>query len=96
MPKFVEIGPPVQEKKILKYFYHIWAWRPSWSCDLNFLYTHWFPFPIDASIKFVFDWPIGFREEDLLKWWTTTDGRTTDAGAWVYYKLTCEPSAQVS
>ena len=21
---------------------------------------------------------------------------TTDAGAWVYYKLTCEPSAQVS
>ena len=25
----------------------------------------------------------------------TTDGRT-DAGAWVYYKLTYEPSAQVS
>ena len=26
---------------------------------------------------------------------TTDDGRT-DAGSWVYYKLTCEPSAQVS
>ena len=25
-----------------------------------------------------------------------TDGRRTDAGAWVYYKLTYEPSAQVS
>ena len=25
-----------------------------------------------------------------------TDGRRTDTGAWVYYKLTCEPSAQVS
>ena len=24
------------------------------------------------------------------------DGRTTDAGAWVYYKLTYEPLAQVS
>ena len=24
------------------------------------------------------------------------DGRRTDAGAWVYYKLTCEHSAQVS
>ena len=24
------------------------------------------------------------------------DGRRTDDGAWVYYKLTCEPSAQVS
>ena len=29
---FVEIGPPVPEKKILKGFYHIWTWRPSWSC----------------------------------------------------------------
>ena len=28
--------------------------------------------------------------------WTTTDDVQTDAGAWVYYKLTCEPSAQVS
>ena len=27
---------------------------------------------------------------------TTDDGRRTDAGAWVYYKLTYEPSAQVS
>ena len=23
----------VLEKMILKGFYHIWAWRPSWSCD---------------------------------------------------------------
>ena len=33
IPSFVKIGPPVPEKKILKGFYHIWAWRPSWSCD---------------------------------------------------------------
>ena len=22
-------------------FYHIWAWWPSWSCDLDHLYIHW-------------------------------------------------------
>ena len=32
IPSLVKIGPPVLEK-ILKGFYHIWAWRPSWSCD---------------------------------------------------------------
>ena len=33
MLNFVEIGPPVLEKKFLKGFYHIWDWGPSWSCD---------------------------------------------------------------
>ena len=32
---FVEIGPPVREKKIFEGVYHIWAWRPSWSCDTD-------------------------------------------------------------
>ena len=27
------MGHPVLEEKIFKGFYHIWAWRPSWSCD---------------------------------------------------------------
>ena len=47
--KFVEIGPPVLEKKIFEGFYHIWALQPSWSCNLDYLYIHWFPLPIDAS-----------------------------------------------
>ena len=51
MPSFVEIGPSVLEKKIFEGFNHIWALRPSWSCDLVFLYKHWFPLPIDASHK---------------------------------------------
>ena len=65
MPSFVEIGQPVPEEKIFEGFYQIWAWQPSWSCDLDYLYTHWLP--IDASqkkknhIKFGFDWPSGFR-----------------------------------
>ena len=55
-------------------------------------------------IKFGFDLPNGFWEEDVWALWTTDgrtyDGRTsptpTDAGPWIYYKLTYEPSAQVS
>ena len=33
IPSFLEIGLLVPEKKLLKGFYHIWAWQPSWSCD---------------------------------------------------------------
>ena len=31
--KFRENQPALLEKKILKGFCHIWAWRPSWSCN---------------------------------------------------------------
>ena len=33
---FLIHGSPALEK-IFKGFYHIWAWRPSWSCDLDYL-----------------------------------------------------------
>ena len=51
MPSLIDIGPPVPEKKFLKSFYHIWAWGPSWSCDLDYLYIHWLSLSIDASYK---------------------------------------------
>ena len=53
----------------------------TWTIYINFRS----PFPRRLHIKFGFDWPSGFREEDLLKWWTD-DGRTP--ARWVYYKLT--------
>ena len=43
MPSFVEIGPRVPEKKILKGFYHIWAWRPSWLFDPDAVNKHTSP-----------------------------------------------------
>ena len=49
--KFQDPRPLGSGEDIFKGFYHIWAWRPSWSCDLDYLYTHWFPLPIDASYK---------------------------------------------
>ena len=34
IPSFMEIGPPVPEKKIFEGLLpYIWAWGPSWSCD---------------------------------------------------------------
>ena len=46
--KFQDIGFLVLEKKIFKGFYYIWAWRPSWSCDLDHLYKLSFPLPKEA------------------------------------------------
>ena len=43
------------------------------------------PIPLRLHMKFGFDKPSGFGEEDLWTWWTTTDG------PWLYYKLTNEP-----
>ena len=49
MPSFKIIGLLVLEKKIFKGFYHIWAWRPSWSCDLYHLPKLSFPLPKEDS-----------------------------------------------
>ena len=32
-------------------FYHIWAWRPSWSCDLDIAIKRLSPLPMDAQHK---------------------------------------------
>ena len=70
-------------RRFLKGFYHIWAWRPSWPCDLDFLYTHWFPLPIDASYKIWLWLAKQFQRRRTLQLWTdgwTTDGLRTDDG----------------
>ena len=37
IPSFFNIGPPVPKRRFLKGFYHIWAWRPSLSCDQHYV-----------------------------------------------------------
>ena len=46
-------------------FYHIWAWRPSWSCDQDPANKLSFPLPMDVPHKICFHRPSDFREEDL-------------------------------
>ena len=37
-------------RRFLKGFYHIWAWRSSWSCDQNSLYKFWLTYHKESSI----------------------------------------------
>ena len=50
MSSFKIIGLLVSEK-IFEGLYHICAWRPSWSCDLDHLYKFSLPFLMDAPHK---------------------------------------------
>ena len=36
------------EEDVLKFFFHILALQPSWSCDLDHLYKMSFPLPKEA------------------------------------------------
>ena len=50
--KFRE-NPPAGSGEVvfLKGFYHIWAWRPSWSHDPDAANNHSFPLPKEAPHK---------------------------------------------
>ena len=78
IPSFVEISPPVLEK----IFYHIWAWRPSWSCDLDFAIKLEKPLPKEAPHKISTRLAKRFQRGRSLKLWTTDDG------SWPSCKLT--------
>ena len=50
--KFRENRPAVSgRRRFLKGFYHIWAWRPSWSCDPDAANKISFPLPKEAPHK---------------------------------------------
>ena len=83
--KFRRNGPPVPEK-IFMVFYHIWACRPSWSCDLIHLYKLSFPLPKDAPHE------VWLRlEENIFE--IVDDRRTPEHGHPISSPF--EPSAQV-
>ena len=71
--KFRENRAASSVNRFLKGFYHIWAWRPSRSCDPDAANKISFPLPMRLHIKFGFDLPSDFGE-DLLE---TTDGPQT-------------------
>ena len=75
----------------MKGFYHIWAWRPSWSCDQDIANKITMPLPKEASHKISTRSAKRFQRRRSLKLWTMDDGRMdgrTDAGSWPSYKLT--------
>ena len=66
-------------RRFLKGFYHIWAWRPSWSCDQDHLNKLSFPHPKESPYEILVQLALWFQRRICLK--MLTDGRrTTDAG----------------
>ena len=61
--KFQGHRPFGSRKEDFERLYHIWAWRPSWSCDINHLYSLSLPIPWRLQIKFGFNWPSGYKEK---------------------------------
>ena len=49
--KFHENWPAGSGEEDFEGFYHIWAWRPSWSCDVDHLYKLSFPLPKEVPHK---------------------------------------------
>ena len=72
----------------MKGFYHIWAWRPSWSRDLDPANKLSSPHPTEVSYKNLASIGQAVLEKKSFE---MVDGRRTDDGACLYYKLTNEP-----
>ena len=77
------------KRRFFKGFYHIWAWRPPWSCDPDPANKLSFPYPTEAPYEICLWLAQRVWRRRSLK---MVDGRrTTDDGACLYYKLTNEP-----
>ena len=68
------------EKKKFSCLYHIWAWRPSWSCDLDHLNTFISPIPLRLHMKFGFNRSSCFSGKEIWKCWIWM---TLDQGQWM-------------
>ena len=49
--KFRENGPSCSGEDFQRFFFHIWAWRPSWSSDPDAMNKILFPLPKEAPHK---------------------------------------------
>ena len=67
------------EEIFVGFFYHIWAWRPSWSCDPYAANKLSFPLPKGLHIKFALIGLVVLEEKlfENVDGRTTTDGRRT-------------------
>ena len=70
------------EEDFLSGFYHIWGWRPSWSCDQDIANKISMQLPKEALHKISIRSAKWFQRRRSLKLWMTTmdAGRTPDHG----------------
>ena len=88
------IGPPVLEEKIFEGVFTIFGRGGHLGHVTQIPRTNFrSPYQRRFHIKFGFDWPSGFGEEDFRALWKTDDGRTP---VHEYPISSSIPSAQVS
>ena len=57
-------------RRLLNVFYHIWAWRPSLSCDQNILHQFWLTYHEKSSHEiWIQSGQIGLWENYVLIYW---------------------------
>ena len=77
--KFRENRPASSREEDFSGFYHIWAWWPSWSCDLDFAIKLSLPLPMDTPHKISVCLAKWFqRKKSLKSVWTTDRSRSRD------------------
>ena len=76
----------VLEKKIFKGFYHIWAWRPSWSTNRDHFSKLSFPQPKKAPYEIWAKLAQRLQRRSRLKFWTFFPYKCIRKQNWPYPK----------
>ena len=76
----------VLEKKIFKGFYHIWAWRPSWSTNRDHFSNLLFPLSKEAPYEIWAKLAQRLQRRSCLKFWTFFPYKCIRKQNWPYYK----------
>ena len=84
---FKVIGLLIPEKKTFNGFYHIWAWWPSWSCNLDNLNKLLFPHCKEAPHEIWLQSDQLFQRRCLKMLTTYISTYEWPTEAYLYYKL---------
>ena len=86
MQRFSPKASSVLEKKIFKGFYHIWAWRPSWSTNHDHFSNLLFPLPKEAPYEIWAKLAQRLQRRSCLKFWTFFPYKCIRKQNWPYRK----------
>ena len=86
MQTFSPKASSVLEKKIFKGFYHIWAWRPSWSTNCDHFRNRLFPLPKEAPYEIWAKLSQRLQRRSCLKFWTFFPYKCIGKQNWPYRK----------
>ena len=86
MQRFSSKASSVLEKKSFKGFYHIWAWRPSWSTNCDHFSNLLFPLPKETPYEIWAKLAQRLQRRSCLKFWTFFLYKCIRKQNWHYHK----------